>query len=41
MGHGELKTAASGAFQCIMFMDDGTLYGTADPRQDGKAVGVN
>ena len=41
MGHGELKPAASGAFQCIMFMDDGTLYGTADPRQDGKAVGVN
>lgn len=41
MGHGELKTAASGAFQCIMFMDNGTLYGTADPRQDGKAVGVN
>lgn len=41
MGHGELKSTASGAFQCIMFMDDGTLYGTADPRQDGKAVGVN
>ena len=41
MGHGELKTTRSGAFQCIMFMDDGTLYGTADPRQDGKAVGVN
>ena len=41
MGHGELKTTASGAFQCIMFMEDGTLYGTADPRQDGKAVGVN
>ena len=41
MGHGEHKTTRSGAFQCIMFMDDGTLYGTADPRQDGKAVGVN
>lgn len=41
MGHGELKTTRSGAFQCIMFMDDGTLYGTADPRQDGKAVGVD
>ena len=41
MGHGELKTTRSGACQCIMFMDDGTLYGTADPRQDGKAVGVN
>ena len=41
MGHGELKTTRSGAFQCIMFMDDGTLYGTADPCQDGKAVGVN
>ncbi len=40
MGHGELKTAASGAIQAIQFMDDGTLYGTADPRQDGKAVGV-
>jgi len=41
MGHGEMKTTRSGAFQCIMFMDDGTLYGTADPRQDGKAVGVD
>ena len=40
MGHGEIKTAASGAIQAIQFMDDGTLYGTADPRQDGKAVGV-
>lgn len=41
MGHGEIKTAASGAVQAIQFMDDGTLYGTADPRQDGKAVGVD
>lgn len=41
MGHGEIKTAASGAMQSIMFMDDGTLYGIGDPRQDGKAVGVN
>jgi len=39
MGHGEIKTAASGAMQSIMFMDDGTLYGIGDPRQDGKAVG--
>jgi len=39
MGHGEIKTAASGAVQAIQFMDDGSLYGTADPRQDGKAVG--
>lgn len=41
MGHGEIKTAASGAVQAILFQEDGTLYGTADPRQDGKAVGVN
>jgi gamma-glutamyltranspeptidase/glutathione hydrolase len=41
MGHGEIKTAASGAMQSIMFMDDGTLYGIGDPRQDGKAVGVD
>ncbi len=39
MGHGEIKTAVSGAMQSIMFMEDGTIYGTADPRQDGKAVG--
>jgi gamma-glutamyltranspeptidase/glutathione hydrolase len=37
----DLKTAASGAMQSIMFMDDGTLYGIGDPRQDGKAVGVD
>ena len=24
-----------------VFNEDGSLYGTADPRQDGKAVGVN
>ncbi|MCF2596489.1 gamma-glutamyltransferase [Pseudoflavonifractor phocaeensis] len=41
MGHGEIKTAASGAMQSIMFMEDGTLYGIGDPRQDGKAVGVD
>ena len=41
MDHGEIKTAASGAVQAIEFLQDGTLYGTADPRQDGKAVGVN
>lgn len=39
MGHGEITTAASGAMQSIIFMDDGTLYGIGDPRQDGKAVG--
>lgn len=39
MAHGKITTAASGALQAIQFMDDGTLYGTADPRQDGKAVG--
>ena len=41
MGHEKIGTAASGAVQAIQFMPDGTLYGTADPRQDGKAVGVN
>lgn len=41
MGHGDITIAASGAVQAIQFMPDGTLYGTADPRQDGKAVGVN
>ena len=41
MGHEQIGTAASGAVQAIQFMEDGTLYGTADPRQDGKAVGVN
>lgn len=41
MGHGEIGTAASGAMQSIMFMDDGTLYGIGDPRQDGKAVGCD
>lgn len=39
MGHAEPTTAASGALQAIMYLEDGTLYGTADPRQDGKAVG--
>lgn len=41
MGHEKIGTAASGAVQAIEFKADGTLYGTADPRQDGKAVGVN
>ena len=41
MGHGEGATAASGSIQAIVFNEDGSLYGTADPRQDGKAVGVN
>lgn len=40
MGHDKIGTAASGAIQAIEFMEDGSLYGTADPRQDGKAVGV-
>ena len=40
MGHDKIGTAASGAVQAIEFLEDGTLYGTADPRQDGKAVGV-
>lgn len=39
MGHAEPKTAASGSVQIIQYQEDGTLYGTADPRQDGKAVG--
>ena len=41
MGHEKIGTAASGAVQAIEFLEDGTLYGTADPRQDGKAVGVD
>ena len=40
MGHDKIGTAASGAVQAIEYLEDGTLYGTADPRQDGKAVGV-
>ena len=39
MGHEKIGTAASGAVQAIQYMEDGTLYGTADPRQDGKAFG--
>lgn len=41
MGHSKIGTAASGAVQAIEFLEDGTLYGTADPRQDGKAVGYS
>ncbi len=41
MGHGEVTTAASGAMQSIIYLEDGTLYGVGDPRQDGKAVGCN
>lgn len=41
MGHEKISTAASGAVQAIEYKEDGTLYGTADPRQDGKAVGVD
>ena len=36
-----MEEAASGGGQAIQFMEDGTLYGTADPRQDGKAVGCD
>lgn len=39
LGHSKIGTAASGAIQAIEFLEDGSLYGTADPRQDGKAVG--
>ena len=41
MGHGEVTTAASGAMQSIIYLEDGTLYGVGNPRQDGKAVGCN
>jgi gamma-glutamyltranspeptidase/glutathione hydrolase len=41
VGHRQPNTASSGAVQAIVFQDDGTLRGTADPRQDGKAVGVD
>lgn len=40
MGHDKMGTVSSGAVQGVMFLEDGKLYGTADPRQDGKAVGV-
>ncbi len=39
MGHTNIYSGASGSLQAIQFMEDGTLYGAADPRQDGKAVG--
>lgn len=41
MGHAEPTVAASGSVQIIQYQEDGTLYGTADPRQDGKAVGYS
>lgn len=41
MGHGEIKTAASGSVNSIIYNDDGTITGVGDPRQDGKAVGVD
>jgi gamma-glutamyltranspeptidase/glutathione hydrolase len=41
MGHRRPVVAASGAVQAIVFNPDGTLRGTADPRQDGKAVGFS
>ena len=37
VGPGEVTTAASGAMQSIIYLEDGTLYGVGDPRQDGKA----
>ena len=40
MGHNKIGRISSGAVQAVMFMEDGKLYGTADPRQDGKAVGI-
>ena len=33
MGHGEIKTAASGAMQSIMFMDDGNIAEDAAPAE--------
>ncbi len=41
MGHGKATFTSGGSVQAIEFLEDGTLYGTADPRQDGKAVGVD
>jgi len=41
MGHRAPVTASSGAVQAIVFLENGTLRGTADPRQDGKAVGYS
>ena len=41
MGHHKIGVTSSGAVQAVLFREDGTLYGTADPRQDGKAVGVD
>lgn len=41
MGHAEPSVSASGSVQIIQYQEDGTLYGTADPRQDGKAVGYS
>jgi len=41
MGHNEPTVMRSGAIQLVMYRPDGTLHGTADPSQDGRAVGVN
>jgi len=41
LGHRAPTIAASGAVQAIVYKEDGTLKGTADPRQDGKAVGYS
>lgn len=41
MGHGSATLTSSGSVQAIEFLEDGKLYGTADPRQDGKALGVD
>ncbi|MCL2093711.1 MAG: gamma-glutamyltransferase [Treponema sp.] len=39
MGHNRPTTFTGGAVQAVQYLDDGTLFGTADPRQDGRAVG--
>ena len=39
MGHGEGHEGENNCVQGIIYLDDGSLYGTADPHQDGKAVG--
>lgn len=40
-GHGISEMGLGGCVQAIVYMPDGTLRGAADPRQDGKAFGVN
>ena len=41
MGHGRGTLKSTGSTQAVAFLEDGSLYGTADPRQDGKAVGID